>query len=167
MAQVGRYSSANRRSTSCSILLLEGAITREAKASSRKTRRVDYMLDDEVPRRPPSQPLYTRLGLGEYVSGYRDDCLILTMPCTPSLDFHIGRELLCRCLEWASRGPVKASSRPPVSICTRYPHMQESWGHPVVSNLRVPGGLEESRRDSNSSFFYYCMCSTAAGRWQL
>ena len=45
MEQVGRYSSANRRSTSCSILLREGAITREAKASSHKTRRVDWMLD--------------------------------------------------------------------------------------------------------------------------
>ena len=46
--QVGRYSSANRRSTSCSILLCEGAITREVKASSRKTRRVDWVLDDEM-----------------------------------------------------------------------------------------------------------------------
>src|ERR1041385_5383640 len=43
--QVGRYASANRRSTSCSILLREGAITREAKASSRKTRIVDWILD--------------------------------------------------------------------------------------------------------------------------
>src|ERR1044071_2040600 len=34
---------------------------------------------------------------------------------------------------------------------TRYPHMQESWGHPLVSSPRVPGGLEESRRDSNTS----------------
>ena len=46
MEQVGQYSSANRRSTSCSILLLEGAITREAKETSRKTSRVDSMLDD-------------------------------------------------------------------------------------------------------------------------
>ena len=46
MEQVGRYSSANRRSTSCSILLREGAITREAQASSRKIREVDWMLDD-------------------------------------------------------------------------------------------------------------------------
>src|ERR1041385_9135308 len=43
--QVGRYSSTNRRSTSCSILLREGAITGEAKVSSRKTRRVDRVLD--------------------------------------------------------------------------------------------------------------------------
>ena len=53
MAQVGRYSSANRRITSCSILFREGAITREAKASSRKTRRVDWMLDDEMPETSP------------------------------------------------------------------------------------------------------------------
>ena len=51
--QVGRYSSANRRSTSCSILLCEGTITREAKASSRKTRRVDGMLDDQMPETSP------------------------------------------------------------------------------------------------------------------
>ena len=44
--QVGRYSSANRRSTSFSILLREGVITREAKENSRKTRRVDWRLDD-------------------------------------------------------------------------------------------------------------------------
>ena len=48
MAQVGRYSSAKRRSTSCSILLLEGAITMEAKAISRYTRRVDCMVGDEM-----------------------------------------------------------------------------------------------------------------------
>ena len=53
MAQVGRYSSANRRSTSCSILLLEGVITEEAKASSRKTRRVDWMFDDKMPKTSP------------------------------------------------------------------------------------------------------------------
>ena len=41
MAQVGRYSSANRRSSSCSILFLEGAITKEAKVSAHKTRDVD------------------------------------------------------------------------------------------------------------------------------
>ena len=46
MEQVGRYSSANKRSTSCSILLREGAITREVKVSSHKTRRVDCRLDD-------------------------------------------------------------------------------------------------------------------------
>ena len=45
MEQVGRYSSANRRSTSYLILLREGAITREVKASSRKTRGVDWRLD--------------------------------------------------------------------------------------------------------------------------
>ena len=48
MEQVGRYSSANRRSTPCSILLLEGAITMEAKASSHKTRRVDCTMGDEM-----------------------------------------------------------------------------------------------------------------------
>ena len=53
MSQVGQYSSANRRSTSCSILLREGAIRREAKASSRKTRRVDWVLDDELPEMSP------------------------------------------------------------------------------------------------------------------
>ena len=53
MALVGRYSSANMRSTSCSILLLEGAITREGKASSRKTRGVDWILDDRDAS-PPS-----------------------------------------------------------------------------------------------------------------
>ena len=53
MAQVGRYSSANRRSTSCSILLLERAITEEAKASAHKTRGVDWLLDDRDAS-PPS-----------------------------------------------------------------------------------------------------------------
>ena len=51
--QVGRYSLANRRSTSCSILLLEGAITKEAKASAHKTRGVDWVLDDRDAS-PPS-----------------------------------------------------------------------------------------------------------------
>src|SRR3954469_3508676 len=81
--QVGRYSSANRRSTSCSILLREGAITREAKADSRKTRRVDWRLDD----RDVSPP---RLGLGEFVLGYRDSFLTLVLSCTPSRAFRIG-----------------------------------------------------------------------------
>src|ERR1043165_7965582 len=97
MEQVGRYSSANRRSTSCSILLHEGAITREAKASSRKTRRVDWML--RCPRRLPSQPLYTRLGLGESTLGYRDSSLTIVLPCTPSYAFHISRGILRRCLD--------------------------------------------------------------------
>src|SRR3954471_15534822 len=87
-------------------------------------RGVDCRLD--VLRRHPSQPLYARLGLGESVLGYWDDCLILALPRTSSLDFHIGRGLLRRCLEWASRGPTEASSGPSVSICTRYPHTQES-----------------------------------------
>src|SRR3954471_4061216 len=69
----------------------------------------------------------------------------------PSLDFHIDRGLLRRCQEWASRGPVEASSGPSVFVCTRYPQTQESWGHPLVSSPRVPGGLEESRRDSLDS----------------
>src|SRR3954471_4479326 len=73
----------------------------------------------------------------------------------PSLDFHIDRGLLRRCQEWASRGPVEASSGPPVFVYTRYPQTQESWGHPLVSSPRVPGGLEESRRDSNSSPFTF------------
>src|SRR3954468_20368341 len=68
MAQVGRYSSANRRSTSCSILLCEGAITVEAKASSRKGRMSRWVLGS--PGIPPSQPLYIRPGLGESVLGY-------------------------------------------------------------------------------------------------
>ena len=51
--QFGRYSSVNRRSTSCSILLLEGAITKEAKANSHKTRGVDWLLDDQDTS-PPS-----------------------------------------------------------------------------------------------------------------
>src|SRR3954467_9261875 len=84
----------------------------------------------------PSQPLYTRLGLGESVLGYRDGCLILALPCTPSLDFHIGRGLLRRCLEWASRGLVTASSGPSIFVRTRYPHTQESWGHPLVTSPR-------------------------------
>ena len=53
MAQVVRYSSANRRSTSCSILLLEGAITMEAKASSPKTRKVDCMMGDWMSETSP------------------------------------------------------------------------------------------------------------------
>ena len=53
MAQVERFSSANRRSSSCSILLLEGAITKEAKASPHKTRVVDWVLDDRDAS-PPS-----------------------------------------------------------------------------------------------------------------
>src|SRR3954471_732539 len=101
----------------------------------------------------PSQPLYIRLGLGESVLGYRDDFLTLALPCTPSLDFHIGRGLLRRYLGWASRGPIDAPCGPSVFIRTRYPHTQESWGHPLVSSPRVPGGLEESHRDSISSPF--------------
>ena len=53
MAQVGRYSSANRRSSSFSILLLEEAITKEAKASAHKARVVDCVLDD-LDASPPS-----------------------------------------------------------------------------------------------------------------
>ena len=53
MAQVGRYSSANKRSSSCSILLLEEAITKEAKADARRARVVDYELDD-LDASPPS-----------------------------------------------------------------------------------------------------------------
>src|SRR3954465_2812587 len=68
--QVGRYSSANRRSTSRSIFLREGDISRESKASSRKTRRVDCVLN--LFRHLPSQALYTRLGLGESVLDYKD-----------------------------------------------------------------------------------------------
>ena len=44
MAQVGRYSSANRRSTSCSILLLGDVITEEGKAN--KASVTDCVLDD-------------------------------------------------------------------------------------------------------------------------
>src|SRR3954470_15369670 len=44
MAQVGRYSSANRRSSSCSILLLGEAITEEAKAGAHKDRVADCVL---------------------------------------------------------------------------------------------------------------------------
>src|SRR4051812_41373943 len=53
MAQVGRYSSANRRSTSCSILLLGDVITWEAKASAHKARVIDRLLDD-LDASPPS-----------------------------------------------------------------------------------------------------------------
>src|ERR1041385_8489326 len=115
-------------------------------------------------RRLPSQPLYTRLGLGESVLDYRYSFLTLVLPCAPSHAFHISRGLLRRCLEWTSRGPVEASSEPPVFIHTRYPHTQESWGHPLVSSPRVPGGLEESCRDSNSSLFYHRRRNTAADR---
>src|SRR3954464_5537045 len=132
--QVGRYSSANRRSTSCSILLREGAITREAKANSRKTRRVDWRLGIGLSRRLPSQPLYTRLGLGESVLGYRDSFLTLVLHCTPSCAFHIGRGLLRRCLEWASREAISTPCGPSVFICTSYNHTQESWGHPLVTS---------------------------------
>ena len=53
MAQVGRYSSANRRSTSCSILLIGDVIKGEAKASAHKARVVDCVLDD-LDASPPS-----------------------------------------------------------------------------------------------------------------
>ena len=53
MAQVGRYSSANRRSSSCSILLLGDAITEEAKASAHKSRVTGCVLDD-LDASPPS-----------------------------------------------------------------------------------------------------------------
>src|ERR1041385_7426702 len=96
MAQVGRYSSANRRSTSCSILLREGAITVEAEASSRKAGMSRCVLS--CPGRLPSQPLYTRLGLGESVLGYIDSFLILVLPCTPSCTFLVSRGLLRRSL---------------------------------------------------------------------
>src|ERR1041385_6503958 len=78
MAQVGRYSSANRRSTSCSILFREGAIIVEAKASSRKARMSRCVLSSSG--RLPSQLLYTRLGLGESVLGYRGSFLVLFLP---------------------------------------------------------------------------------------
>ena len=64
----------------------------------------------------PSQPLYTRLGLGESVLGYRDDFLTLALPCMPSCAFHIGRGLLRRCLGWASHGPIGAPCGPSVFI---------------------------------------------------
>src|SRR3954471_15846314 len=53
MSQVGRYSSATRRSSSCSILLLGETITREAKASAHKARVADCVLDD-LDAAPPS-----------------------------------------------------------------------------------------------------------------
>src|SRR3954468_18521204 len=62
MAQVGRYSSANRRSSSCSLLLLEEAIRMEADASAHRAKVVDWVLDD-LDASPPS--LYI---LG-YISG--------------------------------------------------------------------------------------------------
>ena len=64
MTQVGRCSSANRRSPSCSILLLEDAITGEAKASAHKARVTGCVLDD-LDVSPPSP--YTRPSLGETV----------------------------------------------------------------------------------------------------
>src|SRR3954466_14468132 len=109
------------------------------------------MLAVRMSRRLPSQPLYTRLGPGESVLGYRDNSLIPVLHCTPSCAFHIIRGLLRRCLEWASHGPIGAPCGPSVFIRTTYPHTRESWGHPLVSSRRVPGGLEESRRDSNPS----------------
>ena len=39
-------------------------------------------------------------------------------------------------------------------------------GHPLVSSPRVPGGLEDSRRDSSPSLRRHCMRGTTAGRWQ-
>src|SRR4051812_33536636 len=106
----------------------------------------------------PSQPLYTRLGLGESILGYKDRFLTLVLPCTPSCAFHISRGLLRRCLERTSRGAIGTPCGPFVFIRTRYPHTQESWGHPLVSSPRVPGGLEESRRDSNPlSLVFTCV----------
>src|SRR3954462_4649414 len=103
-----------------------------------------YILQIGLSRRLPSQPLYTRLGLGEAVLGYKDDFLTLALPCTPSCAFHIGCGLLRQSLGWASRGPIGAPCGPSVFICTRYPHTQESWGHPLVSRLGppvVPGAI--------------------------
>src|ERR1041385_9024668 len=42
---------------------------------------------------------------------------------------------------------------------TRYPHVEESWGHPLVSSPRVPRGLEESRRDSSTSICWLFVCT--------
>src|SRR3954463_14189321 len=42
---------------------------------------------------------------------------------------------------------------------TRYPRGEESWGHPLVSSPRVPGGLEESRRDSSTSICRSFVCA--------
>src|SRR4051812_35354012 len=95
-----------------------------------------------------------RLGLGESALGYRDSFLTLVLHCTPSCAFHIDHGLLRRYLEWASHGPIDAPCGPSVFVHTRYPHTQESWGHPLVSSPRVPGGLEESRKDSNLSLLY-------------
>ena len=53
MAQVGRYSSANRRNSSSSILLLDEAITKEAKASAHRAKVVYCVLDD-LDVSPPS-----------------------------------------------------------------------------------------------------------------
>ena len=53
MAQVGRCSSANRRSRSCSILFLGDTITGKAKAGAHKARVTDCVLDD-LDVSPPS-----------------------------------------------------------------------------------------------------------------
>src|ERR1041385_3633319 len=107
--------------------------------------------------RLPSQPLYTRLGLGESVLGYKDSFLVLVLPCTPSCAFHISRGLLRRCLIGPVVGLWRLPRGPSIFIRTGYPHTQESWGHPLISSPRVPGGLEESCRDSNpSSFAFIC-----------
>ena len=159
MAQVGRYSLANRISTSCSILLL---VSDYNGGQGEFSQDQESRLNVGCLGRLPSQPLYTRLGLGESVLGYRDDFLAVALPCTPSLDFHIGRGLLRQCFEWASRGTIDAPCGPSVFIHTRYPHTQEWWGHPLVSSPRVPGGLEESRRDSNPSSRRHCMRGTTA-----
>src|ERR1041385_6834898 len=60
--------------------------------------------------RLPSQPLYTRLGLGESVLGYKDSFLVLVLPCTPSCAFHTSHGLLS-VPGWANRGLVVASQR--------------------------------------------------------
>ena len=52
----------------------------------------------DVPSRPPSQPLYSRLGLGESDSGYKEDSYS-SLSCIPSLGLHVGAA------ESASVGP--------------------------------------------------------------
>src|SRR4051812_33734654 len=84
------------------------------KASSLKTGGVDWRLD--VLSRHPSQPLYTRLGLGESDSGYKDDCLI---------SLCLGRQVLTSMLVADSYadalcGPVVGLSRLPAGLLSSY-----------------------------------------------
>ena len=66
--------------------------------------RFDYG-EIDVLSRPPSQPLYSRLGLREFDSGYKEDSYS-SLSCIPSLGLHVSSA------DGASVGP----SRPELGL---------------------------------------------------